>query len=162
MHKLMEYVCEELADLERKAAKEGKLSMAEIEYADKLAHIKKSILTADELWDDSEYSDAGGSSYAGGGNGQSRRMGGSSYRRGGGSSRRGGSSYGEDGSTINGGMSYARGRGRNARRDSMGRYSSDGEYSGADNDFRMELEELIEDAPNEHIKQKIRELMREM
>jgi len=26
----------------------------------------------------------------------------------------------------------------------------------------MELEELIEDAPNEHIKQKMRELMREM
>lgn len=28
------------------------------------------------------------------------------------------------------GMSYARGRGRNARRDSMGRYSSEGGYSG--------------------------------
>ena len=61
-----------------------------------------------------------------------------------------------------GGSSYARGRGRNARRDSMGRYSNEGGYSGAEEDFRMELEELIEDAPNEHIKQKMRELMREM
>lgn len=29
-------------------------------------------------------------------------------------------------------MSYARGRGRNAKRDSMGRYSSEGGYSGED------------------------------
>jgi hypothetical protein len=147
MHKLIEYICDELNELDRKAGKDGKLSMAEIEYADKLSHIKKSLLAADELWENSEYSEAGG------GNGQTRMGGGgNSYRRGGVNPRR------MDG----GGGSYARGRGRNARRDSMGRYSNEGGYSGAEEDFRMELEELIEDAPNEHIKQKMRELMREM
>jgi hypothetical protein len=56
MHKLMEYVCDELKEYERKAEKDGKLSAQDIEYIDKLAHIKKSLLAADEMWDDSEYS----------------------------------------------------------------------------------------------------------
>ncbi len=154
MHKLMEYICDELEELERKADKEGKLSMAEIEYIDKLAHIKKSLLSAEEMWEESEYSEAGG------GSGQSRREEGSSYRRGGGSSyRRGG------GSSYEG--SYARGRGRNARRDSRGRYSNEGgsSYEGssyAEEDFKMELEELMQDAPNEQIKQKLQRMMSEM
>ena len=49
MHKLMEYVCDELEELERKAEKGGKLSMAEIQYADTLAHMKKNLLKADEM-----------------------------------------------------------------------------------------------------------------
>lgn len=150
MHKLMEFICDELEEIERKADKEGKLSASEVEYADKLLHMKKNLLKAEEMMGESEYSMEGGSSYEGGGSGQSRR-GGSSYRRGGGSSRRGGSSY------YGGGSSYARGRGRSARRDSMGRYSSEGE-----DEFRMELEELMEDAPNEQIKTKMRELMQQM
>jgi hypothetical protein len=48
--------------------------------------------------------------------------------------------------------SYAR------RRDRMGRYSRDG-YSM---EFREDLESLMEDAPNEQIKRKIRELMQEV
>lgn len=56
-------------------------------------------------------------------------------------------------------MSYARGRGANARRDSMGRYSSrDGGYS-SHGDFRMELQELINSAPNEQVRQKMAEAM---
>lgn len=51
--------------------------------------------------------------------------------------------------------SYARGRGANARRDSMGRYSSTG-------DFRMELEEIMQDAPNEAVRQKLMETMNMM
>ena len=86
MDKLMNYVCDELEELERKADK-GKLSMAELQYADTLAHLKKNILTSDAMMDsDNEYSNEGGS--------------------------------------------YARGRGSNARRDSRGRYSSDGMYRG--------------------------------
>jgi hypothetical protein len=54
-----------------------------------------------------------------------------------------------------GGRSYARGR----RRDSMGRYSRNSGYS---NEFRADLEELIESAPNEHVKNKMRDLMREI
>ena len=60
------------------------------------------------------------------------------------------------------GMSYARGRGRNARRDSMGRYSSrDGGYSNG-NDFRMEFQELMQDAPNDYVRQKMAEVMGNM
>jgi hypothetical protein len=46
-----------------------------------------------------------------------------------------------------GGMSYARGRGANARRDSRGRYSS--RYSGDTSMIIQELKELKEDAPDE-------------
>ena len=55
MHKLIEYVCDELEELERKADKEDKLSMAEIQYADTLAHLKKNLLKAEEM-EDGEYS----------------------------------------------------------------------------------------------------------
>ena len=56
MHKLIDYVCDELEELERKVDKDGKLSMAEVQYADVLAHLKKDILTADAMWEQSEYS----------------------------------------------------------------------------------------------------------
>lgn len=134
MHKLIEYICDELEELERKAEKGGKLSMQEVQYMDTLAHAKKNLLKSEEMMgDEEEYSMAGGS-YA--------------YARDG----RGGSSN----------VSYARGRGRNARRDSMGRYSRDGRYSMAEDDFRMELEDLMQSAPNERAKQKLREIMSEM
>lgn len=132
MHKLIEYICDELEELERKADKDGKLSMAEIQYADTLAHMKKNLLKADELWEESEYSMDGGS-YEGRGN---------SYARGG--QPRNGYRYNNEG-----GRSYARGRGRNARRDSMGRYSSEGGYSMAGDEMIDELRELMQDAPDE-------------
>lgn len=146
MHKLIEYICDELEELERKADKEGKLSMAEIQYGDMLAHFKKNLLKSEEMMgEDEEYSMAGsyeGGSYARGGRGggQSRR--GGSYARGGrgGSSNRGG--YSNEGS-------YARGRGRNARRDSMGRYSREEGYSMAGDDMIDELRDLMQDAPDE-------------
>ena len=134
MHKLYEYVCDELKDLEKKAEK-GNLSMQEVQYADTLAHLKKNLMKADEMMEDEygEYSMAyyPMTSYAeeGGGRGYSRRM--------------------------MDGRSYAR------KRDAMGRYSRRG-YSMAGEDFRKNLEELIDDAPNEHIRQKMRDLMHEM
>lgn len=134
MHKLMEYICSELEELERKADKDGKLSMAEIQYGDTLAHMKKNLLKADEMWEDGEYSMMGGSYNMRPYNGQN--MTGGSYARGGrrGMRRGGANQYG----------SYA-----------MGGYSRT-------EDFRAELEELIEDAPNEQVKRKMRELMRDM
>jgi hypothetical protein len=128
----MDYVCTELEDLEHKADK-GKLSLSDVQLAETLSNIKKNLLKMDEMTGEVEYS--GAYPYADGIGGGMR-----SYRMDGGS-------YG----------SYA-GR-RNARRDSMGRYSRNGGYSG---DFRAELEDLIEDAPNEHIKRKMRDLMQEM
>lgn len=98
MHKLIEYICDELEQLERKAEKEGKLSMSEIQYMDILAHAKKNILTGEAMMESEEYS-------------------------------------------MERGMSNARGRGRNARRDSMGRYSNRGgsyeagSYEGGSYDY---------------------------
>lgn len=121
MHKLIEYICDELDELERKAEKGGKLTMSEIQYGDVLAHFKKNLLTADAMMEsEEEYSNAGGNS-------------------------------------------YARGRGRNARRDSMGRYSRDtmrggmyrdGSYDGysresAKEDMLMQLREMEQDADEE-------------
>ena len=70
MHKLVDFVCDELEELERKAEKEGKLSMAEVQYADTLAHMKKNLLKSEEMMEESEYSGAydDGRSYARGGN----------------------------------------------------------------------------------------------
>ena len=100
MHKLVEYICDELDELERKADKDGKLSMAEVQYMDTLAHAKKNLLKAEEM-SDGEYS---GMMYP------------RSYNDG--RSYDDGRSYGR---TYEG-RSYAR------RRDSMGRYSRG--YSG--------------------------------
>lgn len=62
MHKLLKYTCDELEELERKAEK-GKLSTAELEYADKLAHLKKNILRADELMGEGYSGDTYDNSY---------------------------------------------------------------------------------------------------
>jgi len=123
----MDYICDEMSDLERKAEKDGKLSMAEVQYLDTLAHTKKNLLKADEMSEE----------------GYSGMM----YPR----------YYGEDrmdGSSYNDGRSYARGR-RNVRRDSMGRYSSRG-YSMANDDMVEELHELMEKAPDEMTKREFK------
>lgn len=66
------------------------------------------------------------------------------------------------GGNYYGDMSYARGRGSNARRDSMGRYSSrDGGYSNG-GDFRMDMQNLMQNAPNDYVRQKIAEAMNGM
>lgn len=60
-----------------------------------------------------------------------------------------------------GGMSNARGRGSNARRDSMG-YSREDGYSRAENDFRERLEDAIDSAPDEHKRKKLERILNEM
>lgn len=149
MHKLLEYVCEELEELERKADKDGKLSMAEMQYVDLLAHTKKNLLKAEEMSDDMEYSGAmgDGMSYEGGYR--------SSYARGGQGGNRGGGNRSGRGS-------YARGRGRNARRDSMGRYSSEGGYSRAGEEMIMELREMMEDAPDDRTRKEFERFIQKM
>lgn len=64
------------------------------------------------------------------------------------------------------GNDYARGdysksgRGRYARRDSQGRYSSARMYR--DGDMREEIYEFMDKAPNEKVRRKLEELMNEM
>ena len=49
MHKLIDYICDELEELERKVGKGEKLSMSEVEYMDILAHSKKNLLKGEEM-----------------------------------------------------------------------------------------------------------------
>lgn len=119
---LCDYIKSELSEIDRKA-KSGKVSTAELEYADTLAHLKKSLLTADAM----EESEGGYSGHY-----MMPKYGyayndGQSYADGGMNGR--GDGYG--------GMSSA-GR-MNAKRDSMGRYSRNG-YSYHDN-----MDELLDD-----------------
>ena len=140
MDKLMDYVCEELEELEHKAAKEGKLSAAETEYGNMLTEWKKNMLKVDKMTGENEF--AGMSyryddmSYEG------RNRDGRSYRR----------SY--RGSYDN------RGRGSDAQRDAMGRYSS--RYSMANDEMIEELRDLMEDAPDEQTRKEFEKFIRKV
>lgn len=146
MHKLIEYVCDELEKIETKADS-GKLSLAEIEYADKLAHLKKNLLRSDEIMDK-------------GYSGEMRRYP-SSFRGGRGSSRDG-SSYDRGGSSYD-----DRGRGSNAERDPRGRYSTGRGYSRyIRDDYSMDTEEIASDlrnlmneAPNDRMRQELQRIV---
>lgn len=48
MHDLINFACEELEELERKA-KDKKMSMSDVQYADMLAHMKKNLLAAEGM-----------------------------------------------------------------------------------------------------------------
>lgn len=152
MHELYELKEKLMEELKEYGSKD-EMTAGTLEVVDKLAHTIKNLC---KIIEDAEYSSNGGSSYEGG----SSYDGGSSYRgssyegssmrgssyRGGGSSYRGGSSY-------EGGSSYARGRGRNAKRDSRGRYSSG-------NDMMLEqLQEMMEEAPDNRTRQEIEKLV---
>lgn len=107
MHDLKDLLCAELEDYAEKGKKSGKMSMGDLESIHKLTDTVKNILKIDMLEEESGYSEDG--HYMGEG-----RIYGTSY---------------ESGYSERGGSSYTRGRGRNARRDSMGRYSRDGGMS---------------------------------
>lgn len=131
MHRLCEYIDKELMEMERGVADGKRLSASELEYADKLAHLKKSILTnkaMEEAYDDDGYS-----------------------------------RHYDDGRRMrNDGYSYA-GRVRNARRDSMGRYSRGGySYDEGKEDMMKELRELMNDAPDEQTKKEFQRFISKM
>ena len=136
MHKLIDFVCDELEDIEQKASK-GELSISDVQYADTLAHLKKNLLKSEEMMEDF---DEGYSSEMRPMNGTMR---GGSYR-------------------YDGGMSYARGRGSRAKRDSMGRYSSERGYSRDAADMTAELQEMMDDPKYAPVKHDIERLMRKV
>lgn len=84
MDEIFDYICDELEELKQKIRNEGKLSMAEIEYLDKLEHIKKDKLTSEAMM--GEYSNDGSyDNYDNGGrmgNGMSRNYSGAQRRNG--------------------------------------------------------------------------------
>lgn len=137
MKQLRDMLCDELDEITKK----GELSAGSLDTVDKLTHSIKSIDTIMAMEE----------------------------------------SYSEDGysmNSYNGDNSYARGRGRNARRDSMGRYASDGysERRGYSRENRMgrysmdeakeniaeKLHEILDDAPNEKIRNAIHRLINQL
>ena len=124
-HNICDFIKDEMKELDRKIAAGNRLSSQELQYADLLAHMKKSILAVDAMENPEEYG----------------------Y-------------YGNDGNGTYSRGNYGVGRGRNARRDSMGRYASSRTYM--DGDMKEELYELMDKAPNDHVRRKLEELVSEM
>ena len=110
MEDLKDLLCAELEDYAEKGKKSGKMSMGDLESIHKLTDTVKNILKIDMLEDESGYSEDG--AYMGEG-----RIYGTAY---------------DDGMRRGAGYSYDRGRGRYAKRDSMGRYSRDDGYMRRD------------------------------
>ena len=152
MHDLKDLLCAELEDYAEKGKKSGKMSMGDIESIHKLTDTVKNILKIDMLEGEIGYSEDG--AYMGEG-----RIYGTTY---------------DDGMRRDGGYSYARGLGRYAKRDSMGRYSRDDGYMRRDGRgmrdggysrdegkaYMMEqLEEMMEDAEKPAEKEALRRCM---
>jgi len=128
MHKELKDLCkvveDELKDAAERVHSAGdKLSVGDINYLDKLTHIMKSLKTTIAMDEGSSYDYSGRRSYTGSYDG----------------------SY-DDGS-YDDMRSYARGRG--AKRDSMGRYSSEDGYSRAEDDMINELRSMMPGLPEE-------------
>lgn len=128
MHELYELKDKLMKELEEYGKQD--LTAGSLEVVDKLSHSIKNICKIIEASEEEEGYSMRGRSYDygmtnGGRDRMSRNYGGGSYRG-----------------------SYARGRGSNARRDSMGRYARDGGYSRTDG-----VEELVEN---------VRDMMQEL
>lgn len=155
LYELCEKIKEEISEANEKIKKAGgKLSAGDVDYIDKLTHSLKSIKAVMAMMEDEEDDYSGRMSYARGGRGGLYR--GGSYR---------GSSY-DDGMMTGGeGGSYARdgrGRGSNARRDSMGRYSSRMDGYSRHGDVVESLREVMEEAPDDRTRMEIQRLIEKM
>ena len=140
MYELKDKLCKELDEIARK----GELGAGDLEIIHKLTDTIKNIDKIDMLEDESGYSEDG--AYMGEG-----RIYGTSY---------------DDGMRRGAGYSYARGRGRYAKRDSMGRYSRDVRgmrdgYSRDDAKSYMieQIEEMMETAEKPTEKEALRRCM---
>jgi len=106
------------------------LTAGTLDVVDKLSHTVKNLDKIIEKYEEDDYSNDG--MYTG------------SYR---------------SGYSRNDGMSYTRGRGRNARRDSMGRYSTERGYS---NDMMADLHDLMNNAPDERTRREFQQFIQKM
>ena len=150
MEDLKDLLCAELQEYAENGKRSGKMSKADIEVIDTVLNSVKNIYKIDKYKEETEgYSEDG--HYMGEG-------------------RIYGTSYDE----YDRGTSYARGRGRYAKRDSMGRYSRDdgymrrdgrsmrdGGYSRDDGKAYMmeQLEDMMEDAEKPSEKEALRRCM---
>ena len=147
MHEIMELKENLMGEL-GEYARSPKLSVEDVMVVKALSsavdHLCNIVMAAEEEEGYSMRGGQGGSrySYEGGQGGRYSReggQGGSRYAREG----RGGSRYSREGN------SYARGRGGNVRRDSMGRYAREGGYSRADGmeDLMDEINAMMGELP---------------
>ena len=134
MHKKLEDLKEKLCkQLEEYPDKD--LTSATLDVVDKLTHTIKNLDKIIDKYDEQEYSNNYKIPYAPYGGGY-------------------------DGMSMRGG-SY--GRGRNAMRDSMGRYSGGyGNGYSRNGDMIMELTELMEDAPDERTRMEFQKFIQKM
>ena len=135
MHALYELetmLCEELEE----TAKKGQLTAGTLDTIDKLSHALKNVQKVIDRYEESE------GEYSG------------NY---------GGMSYGiENRNGINQHHSFARGGRQNAKRDSYGRYSRGYSRADASDDMLTELRSLMASAPNEQIRSRVEDLIRDM
>lgn len=150
LHKLCEALVEELEEYSRKIEKSDGMSAGDLEAVDKLSHALKSIKTTIAMM---ESDDEGGNSYRGGNSNRYMPWYGVSYEGG-----RGG--QGGD-SSNRGSMSYAR-RGRANNPTGRNQYSRDGGYSYAEEEFEMALQEAMNAAPDEHVREKLKRILDEI
>ena len=151
LYDLCEIVSCELDMCNEKVRKAGgKLSAGDVEYLDKLTHTLKSLKTTIAMEEgglDGDYYNRSYDDGDGGGDGSNSygRSYGNSYAR----NRRG---------SYDGG-SYARGRGRYAKRDSMGRYARD---DGGKEHMMEQLQEMLNNATDEKMRSVVRKAMEDL
>lgn len=131
MHKIMEYVCKEMEDLEKKIEKNGGLNLSDMQYLDTLAHTKKNLLKVEEMGEEKQESYRG--SYRGGSSRRSYADG--SYAEG---------SYAEP---MYADMERTDESRYSTRRDRMGRYSREDGYSRDAAELARELRGYMSDLP---------------
>lgn len=143
LHRLCEVLMEELEEYSKKIEKSDGMSAGDLEAVDKLTHALKSIKTTIAMME-AEEEDEYSNNYRGG----MPWYGSISYE---GNNMRGRSNRG--------GMSTAR-RGRANNPTGRNQYSRDGGYSYAE-EFKDALEDALNSAPNEHVREKLQHIMNE-
>lgn len=140
LYDLCDIISDEIAEATSKIHQAGGMTAGDVDYIDKLTHAMKSLKATIAMM---EAEEDGGWSYDDGMNG---------------------GSYARDGRMMPRGGSYARGdnrgRGSNAKRDRMGRYSSRG-YSRAEGVKEM-LEQAMSEAETEREREAIRKAIKEL
>ncbi len=141
--RIQDMLCDELEEI----AKKNELTSSNLEVIDKAIDIVKDIATIHAMEQEYGSSDDGYSRDGGYSQGYYGRM---PY-------------YMYDDGMPHDNSSYARGRGTYAKRDSMGRYSSDGRsYDGYSGDTKEELQRLMNSAQNDREREVIRKALDSM
>lgn len=149
LHKLCEALMAELEDYSKKIEKSDGMSAGDLEAVDKLSHALKSVKTTIAMMESGEES---GNSFRGGNS--NRYMpwyGGMSYE---------GNRGGQGGSSNRGSMISA----RNSRANNptgRNQYSRDGGYSYAEEEFEMALQNAMDAAPDDRVREKLQRIMNE-